>query len=83
MYKNILLVTFITLLSFPVIADAKSCKKYSSCAEVINDYPSGNFGRKDRDKDGIPCENVCRSLQQVNELLNKKLKSKNEKDKSR
>ncbi len=36
-------------------------KKYKSCYEVIKDYPSGKFGRKDRDKDGIPCENVCSS----------------------
>ena len=48
---------------------AKACKKYSSCAQVIADYPNGNFGRRDGDNDGIPCENVCRSKKQVNELL--------------
>lgn len=51
------------------LAEAKTCKQYRSCADVIADYPSGRFGARDRDRDGIPCENVCRSLEQVKRLL--------------
>lgn len=79
MYRKKLMVVFI-ILFIPAIAGAKSCKKYKSCSEVINDYPNGNFGRKDRDKDGIPCENVCKSLEQVEKLLDKKSNSSNKKD---
>lgn len=57
------------LFYFSGISAAKTCKKYQSCAEVIADYPSGNFGIRDRDKDGIPCENICSSKKQVEELL--------------
>jgi hypothetical protein len=69
MYSKIIIL--IALLLIPVFSNAKSCKKYKSCAEVILDYPSGSFGGKDRDKDGIPCENVCHSKKQVEDLLNK------------
>lgn len=62
---------FILILTIPGISTAKSCKAYRSCAEVIADYPDGKFGRKDGDKDGIPCENVCRNRDQVRELLKK------------
>jgi len=69
MYKKTIILIIIFLL--PSLLSAKSCKKYKSCAEVISDYPDGNFGRKDRDKDGIPCENVCHSKEQVKMLLKK------------
>ena len=68
---NRLVIAFLTmLLAFPSFATAKSCKSYRSCTEVISDYPNGKFGVRDRDKDGIPCENVCRSKKQVQDLLN-------------
>jgi hypothetical protein len=33
------------------------------------DYPDGYFGKRDRDMDGIPCDNVSSSTKQVNALL--------------
>ena len=69
MHQKKLLFLFVFFLCLPEVSLAKSCKKYSSCAEVIADHPSGNFGRRDGDKDGIPCENVCRSTEQVKKLL--------------
>lgn len=76
MHQKILLLTLIISLSLTAEAYAKSCKKYRSCAEVIADFPNGNFGRKDRDGDGIPCENVCKSRKQVEDLLKKIGKAK-------
>lgn len=69
MQRKILLLSLLLLFSFTAEVSAKSCKKYRSCAEVIADFPNGKFGRKDRDKDGIPCENVCKSKKQVKDLL--------------
>ena len=68
--KILVLIAFLTCL--PGAGSAKSCKEYKSCAAVIDDYPTGKFGRKDADKDGIPCENVCISKKQVQKLLKKK-----------
>jgi hypothetical protein len=67
MHQKILIFTLIMLFSLTSEVYAKSCKKYRSCAEVIADYPDGRFGSKDRDHDGIPCENVCKSRKQVEE----------------
>lgn len=63
----------------PELSEAKYCKYYRSCAEVIADYPDGKFGKRDGDNDGIPCENVCRSRQQVQDLLNDLARSKQSK----
>jgi len=76
MFAKVLVSSLFILLLTPSISNAKSCKKYKSCYEVISDYPDGYFGRKDRDKDGIPCENVCHSKKQVQKLLNKIKNSK-------
>jgi len=46
-------------------ANAASCGGYSSCAEAVKAWCSGRHPGADRDRDGIPCENVCRSKQQV------------------
>lgn len=63
-------IVIIVALSFlPETSTAKSCQEYQSCAEVIADHPNGYFGLRDRDQDGIPCENVCRSKKQVDNLL--------------
>lgn len=75
MQRKILLLSLILAFSLTAEVHAKSCKQYRSCAEVIADFPNGNFGRKDRDKDGIPCENVCKSRQQVKDLLKRLGKS--------
>lgn len=79
MTKLLLLLLLTALLFTPEISAAKYCKYYRSCAEVIADYPDGKFGKRDGDDDGIPCENVCRSRQQVEDLLNQIARSKKSK----
>ena len=61
-------------LSLPPVADGRSadpvrlaaggCKTASSCEEAVMMWCNGYRGA-DRDKDGIPCENVCSSVEQV------------------
>jgi hypothetical protein len=41
-----------------------SCKQVSSCEEAVAIW-CGGYARADGDSDGIPCENVCHSLQEV------------------
>ncbi|MDX1471933.1 MAG: excalibur calcium-binding domain-containing protein, partial [Flavobacteriaceae bacterium] len=79
MTKLFFLLLIIVSLFTPEISEAKYCKYYRSCAEVIADYPDGKFGKRDGDDDGIPCENVCRSRQQVEDLLNQMARSKKSK----
>jgi len=43
---------------------ATSCKSASNCREAVILWCSG-YSRADADGDGIPCENVCKSLAQV------------------
>ncbi len=38
----------------------KYCKRMSSCAEAHHRYAVCGYKSLDRDKDGIPCENLCR-----------------------
>ncbi len=71
MYRLNLYLILAALLALPGTGVAKSCKAYRSCADVIADYPDGKFGRKDADKDGIPCENVCSRKKQVQKLQRK------------
>lgn len=48
-----------------VVAQAgRSCKAASTCREAVEMW-CGGYKRADADSDGIPCENVCRSLNQV------------------
>ncbi|ACV27211.1 hypothetical protein [Kangiella koreensis] len=79
MTKLPLLLLVIFLLFTSEISAAKYCKYYRSCAEVIADHPDGKFGKRDGDNDDIPCENVCRSRQQVEDLLNQMARSKKSK----
>jgi len=37
----------------------KSCKNMSSCEEAYYQLKTCGYGRLDRDKDGVPCENIC------------------------
>ncbi len=69
MYKKILIAILLLIMS--QVSNAKSCTKYKSCSELILDYPNGNFAGKDRDKDGIPCENICTSKEEIADLLKK------------
>lgn len=43
---------------------ARSCKQANSCEEAVRMWCNG-YHRADGDNDGIPCENVCHSLEQV------------------
>tara|TARA_B100000378_G_scaffold220910_1_gene184330 strand:+ start:288 stop:569 length:282 start_codon:yes stop_codon:yes gene_type:complete len=44
-----------------------SCARASSCAEAVRQWCNG-YRRADGDNDGIPCENVCRSLAEVRRI---------------
>jgi len=44
-----------------------SCKQVSSCEEAVAIW-CGGYARADGDSDGIPCENVCHSVEQVEEI---------------
>ncbi|EJN05617.1 excalibur calcium-binding domain-containing protein [Phyllobacterium sp. YR531] len=41
-----------------------TCKQVSSCEEAVQIWCDG-YGRADGDSDGIPCENVCSSKEEV------------------
>ena len=44
-----------------------TCKQVSSCDEAVQIWCNG-YRRADGDSDGIPCENVCNTVEQVNEI---------------
>uniref|UniRef100_A0A7C1PAD8 Excalibur calcium-binding domain-containing protein n=1 Tax=Agrobacterium albertimagni TaxID=147266 RepID=A0A7C1PAD8_9HYPH len=46
---------------------ARTCKQVSNCEEAVILWCNG-YRRADGDNDGIPCENVCSSVEQVNEI---------------
>ncbi len=48
-------------------AARRTCKTVSSCREAVQMWCDGYSGA-DRDKDGIPCENVCHSKKQVDKI---------------
>jgi len=57
-----------TVLSSVVLAQtaaAAKCSDYRSCSQAVRAWCAGWHPRADGDKDGIPCENVCRSVPQV------------------
>lgn len=49
------------------VAQRASCKAASTCEEAVQMWCDG-YKAADRDKDGIPCEDVCRSKAQVDEI---------------
>ncbi len=49
------------------IAAGRTCKSVSSCEEAVELWCSG-YSRADADHDGIPCENICHSVEQVDEI---------------
>lgn len=63
------------LLALPALLPAAShaqgrlptCKQVDSCEEAVESW-CGGYSRADADKDGIPCENICRSREQVEEI---------------
>lgn len=46
---------------------ARSCKQVSSCEDAVILWCNG-YSRADGDNDGIPCENVCATVDQVQEI---------------
>jgi hypothetical protein len=48
-------------------AAARSCKQVSTCEEAVRLW-CGGYRRADGDGDGIPCENVCRTKEQVDAI---------------
>lgn len=49
------------------VAVRVTCKQVSSCEEAVEIWCNG-YSRADGDNDGIPCENVCHSVEQVEEI---------------
>lgn len=56
-----------TLARPPVLQAAGGCKQAGSCEEAVQMW-CGGYSRADADHDGIPCENVCHSLEQVQKI---------------
>lgn len=48
----------------PAIDIRMTCKMVSSCAEAVELWCGGYYGA-DRDHDGIPCETVCSTREEV------------------
>ena len=46
---------------------ARTCKQVRSCREAVEIW-CGGYTRADADHDGIPCENICHSKSEVDEL---------------
>jgi hypothetical protein len=66
MKKSILL--FCTLIFIGGAAFAASCKNYTTCEQAVIAWCKGEHPRADGDNDGIPCENVCKSKEQVERI---------------
>lgn len=49
-------------------ASAITCKSYSRCEQAVVNWCEGRHPRADGDNDGIPCENVCSSVREVNAI---------------
>lgn len=49
------------------VAARGSCKAVSTCREAVEMW-CGGYAGADRDKDGIPCENVCKSKAEVDRI---------------
>ncbi|ORE90768.1 hypothetical protein ATO4_20891 [Aurantimonas sp. 22II-16-19i] len=50
-----------------LFAQRRSCKAVSSCEEAVRMW-CGGYRRADGDNDGIPCENVCTTTQEVDAI---------------
>lgn len=60
---------FLLFLCGTSVAYGASCKKdYQTCEQAVIAWCAGKHPRADGDKDGIPCENLCVSLEQVEEI---------------
>ncbi|MGP9819492.1 excalibur calcium-binding domain-containing protein [Salinarimonas sp. NSM] len=50
-----------------ILAQRRTCRSARSCREAVEMW-CGGYSRADGDNDGIPCETVCRSRAQVDEI---------------
>nr|WP_307281124.1 excalibur calcium-binding domain-containing protein [Phyllobacterium ifriqiyense] len=50
-----------------VLSARTTCKQVNSCEEAVQIWCDG-YARADADDDGIPCENICHSKEQVDEI---------------
>lgn len=69
MHKSTIIIAMMAII-LPGSALAQSCKAAKSCAEAVQMWCEG-YDAADRDDDGIPCENVCKSKKQVDALMKK------------
>jgi len=67
MTKRCLLLVFLMFLIPSGEVGAKGCKKMRDCKDAVVHWCSGEAIR-DKDNDGIPCENVCRNKAQVDQI---------------
>ena len=78
MFRRRLAFLLVMLLSAPMVCAngaqaagtefaARTCKQVTSCEEAVILWCNG-YSRADGDNDGIPCENVCSTREQVNEI---------------
>ncbi|MEN3794173.1 hypothetical protein [Fulvimarina sp. MAC3] len=59
----------LTLMSSAAPALAARCTDYSTCRQAVENWCAGRHRGADRDNDGIPCENLCSSREQVIEIM--------------
>jgi opacity protein-like surface antigen len=50
-----------------MVAQRRSCSAARTCEEAVEMW-CGGYSGADRDRDGIPCESVCRSKSQVDAI---------------
>lgn len=58
----------VVLAVVPQVAQAARCSDYGTCEQAVRNWCAGNHSRADGDGDGIPCESVCGSKSQVDEI---------------
>lgn len=56
--------------AFVRVQTARTCKDVRSCEEAVILWCNG-YKRADADKDGIPCENVCKTKAEVDRIREK------------
>ena len=66
--KILISVSLVCFVASTTIAHAARCADYSNCRQAVIAWCNGEHPRADGDGDGIPCENVCRSLEQVEKI---------------
>lgn len=62
---------FSAVLIVSTSVEAATCKSYRTCERAVAAWCAGQHSRADGDGDGIPCENVCKSLKKVNKIRKK------------